>query len=108
MRPDLRFCGLNDLNNQQRWIYLSYHGTDCTKYPKNITEFPSFPQHHDALIEPKRIQLVENGQYGGRFIPRSVVDSRNDDLTAAMHSVTEDRVVFCESRIECVLGCGGE
>ena len=63
-------------------------------YTKNITEFSSFLQHYEALIEPNPTQLVENGQYGGRFIPRSVIDNRNNDLTAAMRSIIEDGVVF--------------
>ena len=73
---------------------LNYLDKAGIKYTNNITEFPSFLQHYDALIEPNPTQLVENGQYGGRFIPRSVIDSRNDDLTAAMRSITEDGVVF--------------
>ena len=74
--------------------FLDYLDKAGIKYTKNITEFPSFLQHYDALIEPNPTQLVENGQYGGRFIPRSVIDSRNDDLTAAMRSITEDGVAF--------------
>ena len=73
---------------------LDYLDKTGIKYTKNITEFPSFLQHYDALIEPNPTQLVENGQYGGRFIPRSVIDTHNDDLTAAMRSITEDGVVF--------------
>ena len=64
------------------------------KYTKNITEFPSFLQHYDFLIQPIRIQLVVVGQYAGRFIPRSAFDDLNNDMTAATHSVTETRVVF--------------
>lgn len=73
---------------------LDYLDKAGIKYSMNITEFPSFLQHYDALIEPNPTQLVENGQYGGRFIPRSVIDSRNDDLTAAMRSITEDGATF--------------
>lgn len=73
---------------------LEYLDKVGIKYTNNITEFPNFLQHYDALIEPNPTQLVENGQYGGRFIPRSVIDNRNDDLTSAMRSITEDGVVF--------------
>ena len=73
---------------------LAYLDKVGIKYTKNVTEFANFLQHYDALIEPNPTQLVENGQYGGRFIPRSVIDSHNDDLTAAMRSITEDGVVF--------------
>ena len=64
------------------------------KNTKNITECPNSLQHYNALIEPNPTQLVEKGQYGGRFIPRSVIDSRNDDLTAAMRSITKDGAVL--------------
>ena len=73
---------------------LDYLDKANIKYVKNITEFPSFLQHYNALIEPNPTQLVENGQYGGRFIPHSVINSRNDDLTAAMRSIVEDGVVL--------------
>ncbi|KAL8792100.1 MAG: hypothetical protein Q9195_005275 [Heterodermia aff. obscurata] len=73
---------------------LDYLDKAGIKYTNRITEYPSFLQHYNALIEPNPTQLVENGQYGGRFIPRSVIDTRNDDLTAAMRSITEDGVVF--------------
>ena len=73
---------------------LGYLDKVGIKYTKNVTESSSFLQHYNALIEPNPTQLVENGQYGGRFIPRSVIDSRNDELTAAMRSITEDGVVF--------------
>ena len=63
-------------------------------YKLNVTEFPSFLEHYDALIEPNPTQLVENAQYGGRFIPRSVIDDKNDDLTAAIRSVTQDGAIF--------------
>ena len=74
--------------------FLNYLDKAGIKYTKSITEHPSFLQHYNTLIEPNPTQLVENGQYGGRFIPRSVIDSHNDDLTAAMRSITEDGVVF--------------
>ena len=73
---------------------LGYLDKVGIKYTKNITEFSNFLEHYNALIEPNPTQLVENGQYGGRFIPRSVIDNRNKDLTAAMRSITEDGVVF--------------
>ena len=73
---------------------LDYLDKVGIEYGMNITESPNFLQHYDTFIEPNPTQLVENGQYGGRFIPRSVVDKRNDDLTAAMRSITEDGVTF--------------
>lgn len=73
---------------------LDYLDSVGISYTKTITEFPSFLQHYNALIEPNPTQRVENGQYGGRFIPRSVIDNRNDNLTAAMRSITDGGAIF--------------
>ncbi|CAD6572444.1 MAG: hypothetical protein ASARMPRED_005337 [Alectoria sarmentosa] len=72
--------------------FLDYLGKVGINYTKTITEFPGFLQYYNTLIEPNPGQAVENGQYGGRFIPRSVIDNHNDDLTAALRSITEDGV----------------
>lgn len=74
--------------------FFDYLDKKGIKYQKNVTESNSFLDHYDKLIEPNPTQLVENAQYGGRFIPRAIIDRRNDDLTAAMRSLTEDGVVF--------------
>ncbi len=74
--------------------FMDYLDKADIQYKKNITQFSSFLQHYNTLIEPNPTQLVENGQYGGRFIPRSVIDDSNDNLTAAVRSITEDGVVF--------------
>ncbi|KAL9047335.1 MAG: hypothetical protein Q9214_000062 [Letrouitia sp. 1 TL-2023] len=63
-------------------------------YENNITEFPSFLEHYNTLIKPNPTQLVENGQYGGRFVPRSVIEAKNHDLTAAVRNITQDGVTF--------------
>ena len=63
-------------------------------YKLNVTEFPSFLEHYNALIEPNPTQMVQNAQYGGRFIPRSVIDNNNDDLTAAVRTVTQGGAIF--------------
>ena len=60
----------------------------------NFTHSPSNLDHYDALIEPNPNQLVENGQYGGKLIPMSVVKQSNSALTAAMRKFTQDVVVF--------------
>ena len=63
-------------------------------YDMNITAFPTYLQHYNTLIEPNPTQLVENGQYGGGFIPLSVIQDNNDNLTAAVRKITEDGVAF--------------
>ena len=62
----------------------------------NITTFPSYLQHYQTLIEPNPTQLVQNGQYGGRLIPRSVVEEDNANLTAAIRRITDDGISFVE------------
>jgi hypothetical protein len=63
-------------------------------YDMNITAFPTYLQHYNTLIEPNPTQLVENGQYGGGFIPLSVIQDSNDNLTAAIRKITGDGVGF--------------
>ena len=63
-------------------------------YNLNVTEFPSFLDHYNTLIEPNPTQLVENGQYGGRIIPLSVIQDNNVNLTAAIRSITQGGAVF--------------
>ena len=63
-------------------------------YSYNATTFPTFLQHYNTLIEPNPTQLVENGQYGGRFIPLDVIENNNEQLTAAVRQITQDGVAF--------------
>ena len=63
-------------------------------YAINLTHSPSYPDRYNTLIEPNPTQLVENGQYGGKLIPMSVVERSNSALTAAMRNITQDGVVF--------------
>ena len=74
--------------------FLNYLDQQGIKYQKTITESKTFLDHYNKLIEPNPTQLVENAQYGGRFIPRETIDRRNHELTAAMRNITEDGVVF--------------
>ena len=63
-------------------------------YGVNITTFPGYLQHYQSLIEPNPTQLVNNAQYGGRFIPLSTIEANNDNLTTAVRKITEEGVVF--------------
>ena len=67
-------------------IGISYH--------IDITESSTFLEHYKALIEPNPTQLVENAQYGGRFIPLSVIQENNDELTAVVRNITQEGVTF--------------
>lgn len=74
--------------------FLEYLERNGIKYQKSITESKTFLEHYNNFIEPNPTQLVQNAQYGGRFIPRETIDRRNDELTAAMRSITDDGVAF--------------
>ena len=63
-------------------------------YAMNLTHSPSYMDHYNTLIEPNPTQLVENGQYGGKLIPLSVVEESLPALTAAMRKITQDGVAF--------------
>lgn len=63
-------------------------------YAINLTHSPSYLDRYNTLIEFNPTQLVENGQYGGKLIPKSVVERSNSALTAAMRNITQDGVVF--------------
>jgi hypothetical protein len=63
-------------------------------YDVNVTSYDGYLEHYNTLIEPNPTQLVENGQYGGRLIPLSVIEEKNDQLTTAIRKITEDGVAF--------------
>lgn len=56
-------------------------------YKKFVGDFPGHLPEHEAMQPP---QLVSLFQGAGWLIPRSVVEERNDALTAAFRSVMED------------------
>nr|WQM87385.1 FAD-linked oxidoreductase [Xylaria grammica] len=64
------------------------------RYSVNITENPSWLEHWRALIKPNPTQLVQNAQYGGWMVPRSVLESNNAALQAAIRDVTDAGCIF--------------
>ena len=61
-------------------LNISYQMTGPTDFPTYLDEFHTF-------------QLpigIATSQYGGRLIPRSVVENDNDGLVAAIRNITED------------------
>lgn len=63
-------------------------------YELNITQSSTYLEHYMKLIEPNPTQLVENGQYGGRLLPLSVIEKNNTQLTEAIREITKDGVTF--------------
>ena len=69
-------------------------------YEKNVTEYPTFLTMYNALIRFNPTQLVQNGQYGGWFIPKSVLEKKEQDVIKAVKTITEDGVAFVEINLE--------
>ncbi|GME34364.1 Fad/Fmn-containing isoamyl alcohol oxidase [Neofusicoccum parvum] len=67
--------------------YLSRLDELGVQYNKSIEQFPGFLSQHKTM---QREQQVGTGQSGGWLIPRSVAQTRNDDLTAAWRSIVDD------------------
>ncbi|KAF2973231.1 hypothetical protein GQX73_g388 [Xylaria multiplex] len=63
-------------------------------YSLNITEHPSWLEHWRALIKPNPTQFVQNAQYGGWMVPRSVLESNNAALQTAIRDITDAGCVF--------------
>jgi len=51
------------------------------------TDFPSYLDEYTAFLFPID---VGTSQYGGRLIPRSVVENNNEGLVAAIRNITQD------------------
>ena len=58
----------------------------------NITgpvEFPTFLDEYNTFFPNYEVGV---SQYGGRLIPRSVIENNNDGLTAAIRNITQNKV----------------
>ncbi|KAI1819609.1 FAD binding domain protein [Xylaria intraflava] len=64
------------------------------QYSVNYTESPSWLSHWQTLIKPNPTQLVQNAQYGGWMVPRSVLQSNNAGLQAAIKNITDAGCAF--------------
>lgn len=58
-------------------------------YSMNVTEHDNWLAFWRELIKPNPTQLVQNGQYGGWMIPRSVVEENPRGLQAAIQDITD-------------------
>lgn len=64
------------------------------EYMLNITEHSTWLEYWQELIKPNPTQRVQNAQYGGWMIPRSVLDQNNSGLQSAIRQVTDAGCVF--------------
>ncbi|KAL1618929.1 hypothetical protein SLS56_010346 [Neofusicoccum ribis] len=77
------------------------------RYGLNITESPNWLEYWTRLIKPNPTQLVENGQYGGWMVPRSVVEADGDDLHSAVQHITDAGCTFVGLALNVSLPEGG-
>ncbi|KAF2181436.1 isoamyl alcohol oxidase [Zopfia rhizophila CBS 207.26] len=86
MTADAAKVLLTSLTSKLDGLGLPYH---C-----KVETFPSFFAFYKALIEPNPTQLVQNGQYGGWFIPLDVIKGNNSGLTSAVRKITQEGAAF--------------
>ena len=67
---------------------LSHAGTNFTV---EYSEYPGYAAGYIGLIYPAYVgKSTSISQIGGRLIPRSVIETNNDALTAAVRKITDD------------------
>lgn len=87
----ITFPGVSGAIEVQRLLqpfthYLTYLGII---YDLHVTQFPSFLSEYNAMF-PASLTSVGIGLYGGRLIPHSVIETKNDALTAVVRNIAED------------------
>lgn len=76
------------------------------RYQLNVTAAPNWLEYWRRLIKPNPTQLVENGQYGGWMVPRTVLDANADALQAAVQDVTGAGCTFVGLALDVSLPAG--
>ena len=61
------------------------------RYTLTVTQFSGYLEEFNNMFAPIDVGIA---QYGGRFIPRSVVEQNNSALTAAYRNIVEDGAQF--------------
>ncbi len=63
----------------------------AVNFTVDYSEYPSFLAGYTGLISPAYVgDSIGLSQIGGRLIPRSVIETNNDALTAAIRNITND------------------
>lgn len=73
---------------------VSQLNDDGVEFNLIISESPNWLEYWQTLIKPNPTQLVQNAQYGGWMIPRTVIDEQSADLQSAIQEVTDVGCVF--------------
>lgn len=76
------------------------------RYQLNVTAAPNWLEYWRRLIKPNPTQLVENGQYGGWMVPRTVLDANADALQAAVQDVIGAGCTFVGLALDVSLPAG--
>ncbi|KAK0634256.1 isoamyl alcohol oxidase [Bombardia bombarda] len=63
-------------------------------YSLQVTEHPNWLTYWQQLIKPNPTQLVQNGQYGGWMVPRTLMANNYTDVQAAIKEITDAGCVF--------------
>lgn len=67
---------------------------DGLEFNLTITESPNWLEYWQTLIKPNPTQLVQNAQYGGWMVPRTIIDEQSEDLQSAIQDITDAGCVF--------------
>lgn len=67
---------------------------DQVAHDLNIMQYPNWLEYWQKMIKPNPTQLVQNGQYGGWMVPRTVLDEQASELQAAIQDVTNAGCTF--------------
>ena len=63
----------------------------AVNYTVDYSDYPSYLAGYTGLTSPAYVGgSIGLSQIGGRSIPRSVIETNNDTLTAAVKSITND------------------
>lgn len=67
---------------------------DQVAYNLTITQFSNWLEYWQTLIKPNPTQLVQNGQYGGWMVPRTVLEDHRQGLQSAIRDITDAGCTF--------------
>ncbi|KAI9929557.1 hypothetical protein MW887_001030 [Aspergillus wentii] len=75
--------------------FLDVLSSLCIPYKVNYSQFPSYYDHYNTYMGPLPYGNLEVGsfQYGGRLIPRNVLEGDTTRLGSALRNITEQGII---------------
>ncbi|KAH7321613.1 hypothetical protein BKA65DRAFT_408007 [Rhexocercosporidium sp. MPI-PUGE-AT-0058] len=66
------------------------------KYNVSYSQSPTYTEHYNTYLGPLPYGNIQVGiaQYGGRLIPRAVIEQNNSAVTRALRNITEHGAIF--------------